>query len=317
MSQNQSFIAVLKPDGNLSIVDFEVNHFKDQDAPSWLKISGIGIYSLQVCGSAILITFVYFERKGSFGHHRSVLSQINSWLYVMIGLYCVITVGIDLFRLILGPLPDLLCDWNSILKNTLVLTGTFLNVVIAFLKFMFICVWKSYRHMYHKIITTFVGTASLMISFLMSITFTFGPGKTTLYKSICTASFQPSENLLGPRIATPRATLVGLVVYICFMIPISIRRFMYQRTDARGTKKSPKVDLICLTFNLTYSILAASTTLTIWNMNRHRAKGNEDFDVASVWMHLMYIYFIVPLSLIVIMVSKMFYKHGKRIFKKQ
>lgn len=305
---------VIERDADIGIKDFIINNFHDVQTPTWLKVSGAVAYTVQIIGCMILITFIIYERKGSFGQYRTVINHLNTWLYAIVVIYCVVTVGIDFTRLTHGPMPAALCDWNAILKNTLAISGTALNVAVAFFKFMFLCVWKSYRQMNHKLITAFIGMSSVMIAFLMSLAFTFGPGKTPMYIIICTSTFQPSENLLGPRInTTDFAINSGLVTYVGFMVPITIQRWLNQKKDKKY-QKNQQVDLITLISNLGILIMLTSTALVHMDMDKYTLK--DQVDVLDIWMHPMYMYFISPLCIMVIMVARMLIKLGEHFFRR-
>jgi preprotein translocase subunit Sec61beta len=293
---------------NVTISDFDSNSFKNLPAPAWLKISATVSYLLQVGGSLILITFDYLERKGVFGKHRSVINSINAWIHAYAALFCSITVGIDLSRITLGPLPVMLCKWNAVIKNTLMLSLVSLNVATVFLKFMFICIWKSFRHMNHKCISYFVGMASLLVSFLLSIIQEFGPGRTSMFINICTATFYESEQLNKVKINAPGgATYIGLAIYLGLCIPIAIKRLQAQKKDYLYHQQS--LNMVGLMFNLAYMVIFASNGFAIIDLNEH--SNARELDITEVWMHLPYIYFITPVTFLTLAILRTIVKHNQ------
>ena len=61
----------------------------------WLKIVTIIIYALEIFASLIMLAFVVQETSGLFGHYRTLINQLLSYLYggVCIILFTLLTTG--------------------------------------------------------------------------------------------------------------------------------------------------------------------------------------------------------------------------------
>ena len=53
----------------------------------WLKIATICIYAVDVLSSMVTLTFVSFEIQGLFGHYRTLINQLLSFLYGGVCIY--------------------------------------------------------------------------------------------------------------------------------------------------------------------------------------------------------------------------------------
>ena len=67
----------------LCLFDIEVfqENWGDPYDSVWLKIATICIYAVDVLSSMVMLTFVSFEIQGLFGHYRTLINQLLSFLY--------------------------------------------------------------------------------------------------------------------------------------------------------------------------------------------------------------------------------------------
>ena len=47
----------------------------------WLKLLSVIFYAIEIFESLIMITFVNYETAGYFGHYRTLINQLLSYLY--------------------------------------------------------------------------------------------------------------------------------------------------------------------------------------------------------------------------------------------
>ena len=64
---------------------FEIEVFEEQWGDPydsvWLKLATICIYAVDVLASLVMLVFVFFETEGLFGHYRTLINQLLSYLY--------------------------------------------------------------------------------------------------------------------------------------------------------------------------------------------------------------------------------------------
>ena len=58
----------------------------------WLKLLSVILYAIEIFESLIMITFVNYETAGYFGHYRTLINQLLSYLYggvsIFLRLWC-------------------------------------------------------------------------------------------------------------------------------------------------------------------------------------------------------------------------------------
>ena len=77
--------------------EFEIifEQWNDPFDSIWLKIVTIIIYAMEIFASLIMLAFVAHETRGLFGHYRTLINQLLSYLYggVSIILFTLLTTG--------------------------------------------------------------------------------------------------------------------------------------------------------------------------------------------------------------------------------
>ena len=88
--------------GTKSIAEFMTCEFEiifeqwnDPFDSIWLKIATIIVYAVEIFASLIMLAFVVHETRGLFGHYRTLINQLLSYLYggVSITLCTLLTTG--------------------------------------------------------------------------------------------------------------------------------------------------------------------------------------------------------------------------------
>ena len=78
--------------------EFEIifEQWNDPFDSIWLKMITIIIYAIEIFASLIMLAFVVHETRGLFGHYRTLINQLLSYLYggVSIILYTLLTTVI-------------------------------------------------------------------------------------------------------------------------------------------------------------------------------------------------------------------------------
>lgn len=211
------------------------------------------------------------------------------------------SVSIDVVRLLYGPLNDKVCQANNVLKIMFPMAFIILCNAIAFWKFMFILVWKSYRTIQDSFLTFITVTSTLMMTFLFSSAHVFGPGQNPKSISICTGTLLPKSAQNG-FINLGLVFMTGIVIYLALLVPVWMkRRQINVKENQRGTKNlaSHKGNIILLA-------LIASGGLAISKM----VSQSEH----QIYFYF-YIQFMIPFMAVTAIAIRILKKHGNDINK--
>ena len=63
------------------------NQFADPFKEMWKKLFATGAYTVLIFGGFIMLSFVKYEFQGQAAHYRTVLNQLNSWIFLMVSFY--------------------------------------------------------------------------------------------------------------------------------------------------------------------------------------------------------------------------------------
>ena len=82
--------------------EFEIifEQWNDPFDSIWLKIATIIVYAVEIFASLIMLAFVAHETRGLFGHYRTLINQLLSYLY---GGVSNLSTGTPLIGRFLGP----------------------------------------------------------------------------------------------------------------------------------------------------------------------------------------------------------------------
>ena len=63
--------------------EFEIifEQWNDPFDSVWLKVATIIVYAVEIFASLIMLAFVFQETRGFFGHYRTLINQLLSYLY--------------------------------------------------------------------------------------------------------------------------------------------------------------------------------------------------------------------------------------------
>ena len=63
--------------------EFEIifEQWNDPFDSVWLKVMTIIVYAVEIFASLIMLAFVFQETRGLFGHYRTLINQLLSYLY--------------------------------------------------------------------------------------------------------------------------------------------------------------------------------------------------------------------------------------------
>ena len=172
--------------------NFYTNPYPDPEH----KILASILYFCQVMTTIVILIFIKIKTIGWQEASKSIINQMVPWMYFQSVSYSA-SVTLDLIGILNGPLPEWLCSLNAIAKNTFVLVFIILCLAILFLKYLYICVFKSYLEMNRKFVVTFALMASYLIGILASTSTILGSSKPTTFQSICSGTYRPLESKSG------------------------------------------------------------------------------------------------------------------------
>ena len=86
----------------------------------------------------------------------------------------------DLIRAWHGPMSASFCNFLQVVRHTIQITAFFLWLIVALLKYWFVCIRKSMPTIDDNFVTTFTTRAAFMLSFLYSLVGIILPQKPTL-----------------------------------------------------------------------------------------------------------------------------------------
>lgn len=209
------------------------------------------------------------------------------------------STSVDLAWLIYGPLNANICQINHLLKTMVPLAFIILCDVIAIWKFFFICVWKSYRNINDSFLTCFTVTSAFLVSFLVSLASSFGPGKTPTYKIICSGYLSPEIANDEPRfINIGFVFMAGIFSYLLVLIPVLIKKRLIKiEENIHGTK------------NLVSHKSNAIVLIAIGGFAILKLIDSNDFHIYTIF----YNQFILPFLSSTTICINILKKHGKEI----
>ena len=127
--------------------------------------------------------------SGQAGPYRTLINQLNSFILMQFLLYYVIGNGIDTIRAAFGPLPTLLCQFNSFTKNFCHLNFSIFFVIKGATEFAIICIYKSIPCIEDNFIATFFSMIITLLAFLITCVQLYLPGKPVMNQLICTGQY--------------------------------------------------------------------------------------------------------------------------------
>ena len=81
-------------DSNMASVEFV-----DPYDSIWLKLITVFVYAVELMSSAIMLAFIIYERQ--YGHYRTLINQLLSYLYGVVSMYFLGLKIQDIFKSIL------------------------------------------------------------------------------------------------------------------------------------------------------------------------------------------------------------------------
>ena len=182
--------------------------------------------------------------------------------------YIIFSSPIDLIRIIYGPLGLEVCEINRMMKIMIPLIIIFLCNAIAFWKFIFICVWKSYRTINDSFLTFFTIISATFVTFLLGLSVVSGPGKPPMYKIVCTGVFKNSDNLLGPKfIGIDIAQSTGFLAYIGFLLPVWISKRKIKTEEKINVFHQRPKELVNHSTNIFALVMIGSASFANFKIN--------------------------------------------------
>ena len=161
----------------------------------WLKIIAFFSYFIGFIASSIMLAFINYE-KGHHGNFRTVINQLLSNFYIMVSFKChylicrvrwhpsfsyiwylicfqgifyaIVIFGLNVLRVLCGPLPIFLCDIAGFLNGYAILFAVITIAMCTFTKFMFVCIWKRMKQMDDNIVVRIATIQAIVMSLLFN-----------------------------------------------------------------------------------------------------------------------------------------------------
>ena len=110
-------------------------------------------------------------------------------------------------------------------------------------KFVFLVVWNGIPIMDDAFLTRTTLLSSFSSSTLIALSHAYVPGKTRMYQIVCTGIFKPSESLFESNYKGMDISIMfGVLVYVGFLIPVSIQKMKIRNNILKPTFNKRKVD---------------------------------------------------------------------------
>ena len=182
-------------------------------------------------------------------------------------LYGIVVEGITSIRIWFGPLPFVVCHFQTGVKQFCAWYLLLTMFLISLAKFMYICVWKHMRDMNDDLIVTFLVRIAVFISVWVPTTrfssFHSSKGQSSAV-SMCTGIFNDHEQIMNSgfrsdKLPQPFNPLFWslCVTNLCLMTAVKLGRQRSSHDDNQSTKKfirRPK-DLESMLLNFALIIL--------------------------------------------------------------
>ena len=69
--------------------DCNQNQFADPFKEMWKKLFATGAYIVLIFGGFVMLNFVKYEFQGQAAHYRTVLNQLNSWIFLIVSFFII------------------------------------------------------------------------------------------------------------------------------------------------------------------------------------------------------------------------------------
>ena len=155
--------------------------FFEKAFENWLfNLLAVLVYVIGLIGIAGLIFVIWFERTGLAGPFRTLINQLVSFNLDQFVTYYIICNGLDLLRVLIGPLPLGLCRFNIFMKNFVHFNICQFCLLLSATRFLFVCVYKSIPMLEDSFISAYLYISTNMISALLTLVIFYFPGKPVL-----------------------------------------------------------------------------------------------------------------------------------------
>ena len=288
----------------------------------WLKIVAILAYAVEILASLIMLAFVDLETIGLFGHYRTLINQLLSYLYGGAAVYGIIFCGIRNLRVLIGPLFKELCHLQDVFTRILIWYALLIILMITLTKFMFICVWKRMPTMNDDLLARIALIQAFFFSVFFGITAPFvrkgqSFSGTGVSQETCSGIFDGSGNLShynwDPNKTHPYTTIyvAMILLAICLMVFVEIGRHQINLDEPTGMIKAPKnLESALLNFTLT-AIIVLNHASYVFFWKKYESLSSNQLEEYPAWMFLFFQQVFVPMVVIIIIALKIILKFGK------
>lgn len=223
-------------------------------------------------------------------------------------------VGIDLIRVIFGPLPFAVCIFNVIMKNTFLMMVIFILLAILSFKYMLLIVWKTMKPMNDSLITALITINSFAVSLILSATKAISPGEPLFYTCTCTGVYQPALTTEAAAAGGKKMPFFGVTAVSALLAYLVIlTRLYFKKQNAvlpmDNQAQQPK-SLESLILNLINMVLLAIAGFSTLRMNQ--IKPDQLLESPN-WQQQIFNYFGNPVLFSTSIAIKILVKNGRDI----
>lgn len=230
--------------------------------------------------------------------------RLLSLEYLVVIAYCIFVIGTDLVRSFVGPLPEIVCDLHITLKNSLIMTWIFLNIVLVAFKYFIVCLWKSMPSLNDVCISRSVLICSVIISIFLSSTITLSTRKPSLGKIICSGFYDPKSEEMSKRFP-----ILEIVTACAFFIHL-MASWKIQLERKQNNEATLCTSIESLTQNLMNTGILLLASITTWRANRI-----DPTTLDEKWGIPFFNYFILPSIFVLIIVTQVLVRNGQSMRK--
>ena len=190
----------------------------------WYMALGI---ALSICNLFALTPFLYaiiwYERFGS-DHPRTLINQLvasTCWNGIV---HNILFIPLSIFIDLLGPMSFSFCQFNILLKNSIILHLLLMLTIVIFAKYISIYMLKNPTEVLNDFWCFYLNILCVFLAVVSQTAFTVLPGKNPVYFYICTGTNPLKFKTDQSKVNFPLQGTVVLVFvsFICLFLRVKV-----------------------------------------------------------------------------------------------
>ncbi len=145
-----------------------------------INFIAVCIYLLGCIGISGFVVVIWYERSGRAGPYRTLVNQIVTFNLEQLVIWFTMATGLDMLRILTGPMPQQLCTFVIFVKNVVNFNVTFISLVLTATNYIFIGIYKSVPCIDDNFLSAFIHMLVNMLGFIFTATYLCLPGKPLL-----------------------------------------------------------------------------------------------------------------------------------------